>query len=187
MTTQNKTKVLVMCSLAIAINIILGNITSALKLPLYLDTLGTVLMAVYFGPVYGAAVGGLSNFISSMLTNPKAMPFLIVNVVIGLLVGFIAKKYKFDFKTALITGLILSIVAPLIGTPIGVWVYGGLTGTVSDVVVLWLKKSGTNIFAASFVAKVGNNLIDKIGTCLIAFFILKGLPNQYKPTAMTKK
>lgn len=185
--TQNKTKILVMCSLAVAINIILGNITSALKLPLYLDTLGTVLMAVYFGPWHGAAVGGLSNFISSMLTNPKALPFLLVNVVIGLLVGFVAKKYKFDLKTALITGLILSFVAPLIGTPIGIWVYGGLTGTVSDFLVLWLKKSGTNIFAASFITKVGNNLIDKIGTCLVAYFILSRLPSQYKPTAISKK
>lgn len=185
--TQNKTKVLVMCSLAVAINIILGNITSALKLPLYLNTLGTVLMAVYFGPWHGAAVGGLSNFISSMLTNPKALPFLLVNVVIGLFVGFVTKKYRYDFKTASIIGLILGIVAPLIGTPIGIWVYGGLTGTVSDVVVLLLKESGTSIFAASFIARLGNNLMDKIGTCLLAYFILKGLPSQYKPAAMSKK
>ena len=180
---NNKTKILNFCAIAIAINVVLGILTSFWKLPLYLDTIGTVFVAVFFGPWYGASVGGITNIISSLIVgNIKGMPFLLVSVVIGIVVGFIARKWKWNFWTALITGLLLSVVAPLIGTPIGIWVYGGLTGTVSDFLVLWLKESGSSIFAASFIAKVFNNFWDKTGTCLLVYFLIKSLPKQYKPT-----
>lgn len=141
----SSTQILIFAGLAIALNVVLGFITSAIKAPLYLDTIGTVFMAIYFGPWYGAAVGGASNFISSILTNPQGMPFMIVSIVIGLVVGFVFRKVKFSFTSSIIIGLVLSIVAPLIGTPIGVYVYGGLTGTVSDIAVMWIKESGASI------------------------------------------
>lgn len=177
----SSTQILIFAGLAIALNVVLGFITSAIKAPLYLDTIGTVFMAIYFGPWYGAAVGGASNFISSILTNPQGMPFMIVSIVIGLVVGFLFRKVKFSFTSSIIIGLVLSIVAPLIGTPIGVYVYGGLTGTVSDIAVMWIKESGASIFAASFIAKVFNNLIDKIGTCMILYFVISSLPRGLRP------
>lgn len=176
----SSTQILIFAGLAIALNVVLGFITSTIKAPLYLDTIGTVFMAIYFGPWYGAAVGGASNFITSILTNPQGMPFMIVSIVIGLVVGFVFRKVKFSFVSSLIIGLVLSVVAPLIGTPIGVWVYGGLTGTVSDVAVMWLKESGASIFAASFIPKVFNNLLDKVGTCMILYFVISSLPKSLR-------
>lgn len=172
---------LMLCALAIAMNIVLGMITSALKLPLYLDTIGTVFIAIYFGPWYGAAVGGATNFLTSILTNIAGMPFMLVSIVIGLVVGFIFKKVPFTLVSAALVGLLLAVVAPLIGTPIGIAVYGGLTGTVSDVAVLFLKQSGASIFTASFIPKIVNNLIDKIGTLLIIYAIVAAMPGDWKP------
>ncbi|MEG2289280.1 MAG: ECF transporter S component [Clostridium sp.] len=177
----SSTTILMLAGLAIALNVVLGIITSSLKLPFYLDTIGTVFIAIYFGPWYGAAVGGLSNFLASILTNPQAIPFMLVSIVIGLVVGFVFRKIKFTFVSSLIIGIILSIVAPLIGTPIGVYVYGGLTGTVSDIAVVWIKQSGASIFTASFIPKVFNNLLDKIGTCMILYFVISALPAAFKP------
>lgn len=174
------TKILILCSIAVVLNIVLGTITSALKLPFYLDTIGTVFIALFFGPWWGASVGAISNIITSMIFNPIGMPFLLVSVAVGLIVGFIGRKFKFTLPVAIITGLILSVVCPLIGTPIGVWVYGGLTGTGLDFLVLFLKESGSSIFVASFIPKVINNLLDKIGTCVMIYFVLKSLPRKIK-------
>ncbi len=175
---MKNTKVYVMtfCGIAIAMNIVLGIVTSALKLPFYLDTLGTVLTAVLIGPLPGTMVGALTNIITGFIYSIQGIPFLLVNVAVALIVGFAAKKFKFTLVTAIICGLILSVVCPLIGTPIGILVYGGLTGTVSDVIVMALKSSGSSIFAASFIAKISNNLIDKIGTCIIAYMAIKYIP-----------
>ncbi len=59
----SNTMKLMMCGLAIAINIVLGIVMAMIKFPVYLDTIGTIFIAIYFGPWYGAAVGGLTNFL----------------------------------------------------------------------------------------------------------------------------
>lgn len=173
---NSKSRMITFCGLAVAVNIVLGIATSALKLPLYLDTLGTVLTAILIGPLPGAIVGALTNIITGFIYSVRDIPFLLVNVTVALIVGFVAKRFKFTYVTAFITGLILSIVCPLIGTPIGIAIYGGLTGTASDVIVMLLRSTGSSIFAASFIAKIGNNLVDKVGTCLLAVLIIKYLP-----------
>ena len=50
---NRKVYVTTFCGVAVAMNIVLGIITSALGIPLYLDTLGTVLSAAILGPVPG--------------------------------------------------------------------------------------------------------------------------------------
>ncbi|MBS4538763.1 ECF transporter S component [Clostridium sp. D2Q-11] len=168
---------MILASLGIVINIVFGTVVQSLQIPLlFLDTIGTILIAVVLGPFAGALTGGLTNIIQGMITNPKNIPFAIVNIVIGLIVGFIAKKYKFNIKNAIITGLILSVVAPLIGTPIAVLVYGGVTGGGTDVIFAWLLASGQKIFTAAFIPRVTGNIIDKIVSCLLVVFIVQKMP-----------
>ena len=79
--------------IAIAINIILGQtVAAALKVPIYLDSIGTILVGVLAGPIAGALTGGLANLIwTYVLPAPfhsdYAAPFFIVAVEIGLLAG----------------------------------------------------------------------------------------------------
>ena len=79
--------------IAIAINIILGQtVSAALKVPIYLDSIGTILVGVLAGPIAGAGTGGLANLIwTYVLPAPfhsdYAAPFFIVAVEIGLLAG----------------------------------------------------------------------------------------------------
>lgn len=91
---QFGTRTIVLMVVAIALNITLGQtVGTALKLPLYLDSIGTILVAVLGGPVAGAATGILSNLIwtfglaGTPFGAPYAWPFAIVAGVIGLLAG----------------------------------------------------------------------------------------------------
>ena len=176
---NTKANLTAFCGVCVAMNIVLGIITSALGIPLYLDTLGTVLTAALFGPVPGIIVGALSNIITGLIYSVRDIPFALVNMAVGLVVGLVAKKWKFSLVTAAITGLALSVICPAIGTPIGIYVYGGLQGNISDVVVTCLVKAGQSIFAASFLTKVGSKLFDKVGTCVIAVLLIKAMPAQF--------
>jgi energy-coupling factor transport system substrate-specific component len=170
------TNAMVLASFGIVLNIVAGMIVDLLSIPLlFLDTIGTILVSVILGPWVGAMTGGLTNVISGVLTNPKNIPFALVNIVIALIVGFIAKSNKFDYKVAIITGLILSVVAPLIGTPIAVYVYGGLTGDANDILFTWLLTSGQRIFTAAFIPRITGNFIDKIISCLVVAFLVQRL------------
>ncbi len=178
MSNKNKTTyALIFTSMGIVINIVFGTVVSMLKIPLlFLDTIGTIFVAVVLGPVYGAISGGLTNVIQGMITNPKTIPFALVNISIGLIVGFVAKRYKFNYNVSIVTGLVLSVVAPLIGTPIAVWIFGGLTGGTTDIIFTWLIKSGQTIFTAAFIPRITGNFIDKIASCILVAFLIQRLP-----------
>lgn len=176
---NRKVYVTAFCGVSVAMNIVLGIITSALGIPLYLDTLGTVLTAAILGPIPGILVGALSNIITGLIYSVSDIPFCLVNMAVGLVVGLVAKKFKFGIIPAIITGLALSFICPAIGTPIGIYVYGGLNGSFSDVLVMSLVEGGKTIFQASFLRNVGSNLIDKVGTCLIACLLIKAMPLKF--------
>ena len=176
----SSTRDMIFTSLGIILNLALGTIVSTFQIPLlFLDTIGTILVAVVLGPFAGALTGGLTNVIQGILTNPRDIPFALVNIAIGIIVGIIARKTKFDIKTAVITGLILSIVAPLIGTPIAVFMYGGLTGGGTDILFAWLLATGQKIFTAAFIPRVAGNLVDKIGSCILVSSMLRYIPKEY--------
>ncbi|PWJ47026.1 CD3073 family putative ECF transporter S component [Faecalicatena contorta] len=176
---NKKVYVTAFCGVAVAMNIVLGILTSALGIPLYLDTLGTVLSAAILGPLPGVIVGALSNIITGLIYSVSDIPFCLVNMAVGLIVGLVAKKFGFGLIPAVLTGLALSFICPAIGTPIGIFVYGGLNGSFSDVLVMSLVKGGKTIFQASFLRNVASNLIDKVGTCIIGFLLIKSMPLRF--------
>ena len=89
---NRKVYVTTFCGVAVAMNIVLGIITSAIGIPLYLDTLGTVLSAAILGPVPGLIVGALSNIITGLIYSVSDIPFCLVNMAVGLIVGLVAKN-----------------------------------------------------------------------------------------------
>ncbi|TCO69071.1 CD3073 family putative ECF transporter S component [Marinisporobacter balticus] len=171
---------LTFAAMGIVINIVFGTAVNMLHLPLlYLDTIGTIFTAVVLGPWYGALTGGLTNVIQGVLTNPKDIPFALVNIAIGLIVGFVARKYKFNFKMAMIVGCVLAVVAPLIGTPIAVWIYGGITGDGNDIIFTWLAKSGQTIFTAAFIPRITGNILDKLVSCFLVALLIDRIPSRF--------
>ncbi len=88
---QFPTRVIVLMPVAIAINIVLGVIVQQyLKLPIYLDSIGTILVGVLAGPLAGMATGILSNLIwqyAPGIGGGTIGPFAITAGVIGLLAG----------------------------------------------------------------------------------------------------
>lgn len=171
------TKSMTFGAMCIVINIALGTIVGALKVPLlFLDTVGTIFSAVLFGPWIGAVVGGLTNVLRGVMFSPVEIPFALVNIATGVIVGIMAKKYQFNLKTAFVTGAILAVVCPLIGTPISVYVLGGLTGGFSDIFFVWLKQSGAKIFTAAFIPRITGNILDKIISCLLISVVISKMP-----------
>ena len=64
----------VLIPVAIAINIAIGQIVVLLKLPVFLDSIGTVLVGIICGPWAGALTGALSNTIWGLCSIPIPCP-----------------------------------------------------------------------------------------------------------------
>jgi hypothetical protein len=122
------TATLTLMAVAIAINITVGSIAVFLRLPIYLDSIGTVLVGALAGPWAGALTGILSNLIWSILpipggAGPVAAFFAPVAGVIGLMAGFWANRGVFQIRTddarvggflALATGILGAAIAFLV-------------------------------------------------------------------------
>lgn len=97
------TSVLALMPVAIAINVAVGAIVVVLRLPIYLDSIGTVLVGVLAGPWAGALTGLLSNLIWSILpvpggAGPVIAFFAPVAAVIGLMAGFWSSRGVFQLR-----------------------------------------------------------------------------------------
>jgi len=161
---------------AIAINIAIGQIVVILKLPVYLDSIGTIFVAVVCGPWAGAITGMLANIIWGSVIDPNAFPWFPVAFFIGLVSGFCAQGGLFkSWWKVIITGFLVALTAALVGTPISVGVYGGITASGSSFITAYLLQTGQNLLPAVLIT---NNLVepfDKISTSLLAFAIIQGL------------
>jgi hypothetical protein len=91
---QFTTRTFTLMPVAIALNIVLGAaVANALKIPIYLDSIGTILVGVLCGPIAGAATGAITNLLWSYVIPPPfqsgpAAAFAITAVAIGLIAGF---------------------------------------------------------------------------------------------------
>ena len=79
-------------AIAIAINYIGANIALFLRLPIYLDMIGTLLVAVVFGPWLGAGAAIVSALISLMTTDIFAIYFVPIAIVAAFIAGFLVKE-----------------------------------------------------------------------------------------------
>jgi hypothetical protein len=71
-------------------------VANALKIPIYLDSIGTILVGALAGPIAGALTGFTANIVWQYIIPPPfqgsiAAPFAIVAAVIGLMAGLFAR------------------------------------------------------------------------------------------------
>ena len=97
------TATLTLMAVSIAINIAVGSLVYFLRLPIYLDSIGTVLVGALAGPWAGALTGILANLVWSILpvpggAGPTSAFFAPVAGVIGLMAGFWAARGVFRLR-----------------------------------------------------------------------------------------
>ena len=248
LTGQFSTRVIALMPVAIAINIVLGyTVQTVLKLPIYLDSIGTILVGVLAGPIAGLVTGVLTNLIwqyAPGIGGGTIGPFAIVAGVIGLLAGLwgylgvyrrrpaeganlwlpvliavaaiwllaipiINNPVYADpnffvswYTTAIIAvaailsltvivlavarkdaapawvavaGAVTGVIAAFFSAPISAYVFGGVTGSGTDVIVAALRQGGTDVFNAALGQGFFSDPIDKTITSFVVFVILTSL------------
>ena len=171
----------VMIPVAIAINIAVGQLIYTLKVPLYLDSIGTVLVGVLAGPWAGALTGLLANLIWGLTgLNVTYAPFAAVAAVIGLLAGLFGEAgWLKTLWKVILAGVITGLIAAAISAPISAYVFGGVTGAGTDVVVAMFRGMGAGILPATFAQGVSSDPLDKAVTYLIVWLIIRALPERF--------
>ena len=182
------TYVIALVPVASVLNVIGGTVAGALKLPIFLDMIGTAVVAMTIGPWWGALVGVITNVTSGFITGPVSIPFAACNVVGALIWGYGTKwgwandKLKF-FGLSVASAVGVSLMA----APIVIFVFGGATGHASDVLTAGLLAAGGDMWTSVFSSKIIVSSADKILSSFLALAIIGALPTNLQVTGPIMK
>ena len=172
---------IVLIPACIGINYLGKLFASVLKLPLWLDSIGTCIGAVLGGPIIGGICGAANNLIYGFTTGDSiTLVYALTSLGIGVAVGIMARLGRMKkLSGAVLTACVAGFVAVLISTPLNILFWGGTTGNLwGDAVFAWSQPSGLPVALGSFLDEVIVDVPDKLITLLIVFAIIKGLPKK---------
>lgn len=184
MAAKNKGKetfslmVILLIPIAIAINIVGGQLTSILKIPVDLDMIGVILVGALAGPIPAAVTGVLTNLINGIM-DPSWIPYAFCSFFIGLSAGLLS-KYNMMNKIwkLIVSGIIIALVATITATPITVFFFGGSTGGGGSMLAAGLMATGVQIVQAVFSVYIVTECIGKMISIFVAYIIIKVLPER---------
>ena len=164
---------------AVAINFAGSLIVSSLKLPLFLDAIGTVFISLIAGPW----VGAVTAIITSIATggfNPVNLAFLPVGILIAVVIGNLTKlKIKNIVAKIILLILSLTITTVISNTVITILVYKGITPDGTGFVASSLIKLGFGEVFSVIMATFVSEIMDKSLTTIIAVLIAKSMSDRY--------
>lgn len=159
-----------------------GVFTQSLRLPLFLDALGTVLIALLAGPWPALVTGLFTNILEGIIVNPVYFTYSPVNMAFGLVAGYLfLRGWAQSYAKLFVVGLAVAATAVVTAAPITAFVFGGVTGAGTDAATAFFLSTGQNILTSVLATDFIFEPIDKVLTVFIAYFIALNIPERYRP------
>ena len=162
-------------ALAIVINIVGSYIALGLHLPVYLDSMGTIMTAILLGPFYGLFPGVLSALVTGMTSDIYALYYMPVGIVLGVMTGFVFQKNKSN--KLFVKSFYISVPASLISACITATVFGGITSSGSTMLVQLLAKTPLGLMLSCLIVQFFTDYFDRLLSLWLVFSVIKKLPD----------
>lgn len=172
-------RLLALLPAAIAINLVVGGLVNALGLPLYLDSIGTILATVLAGPAVGMLAGAIGQLLFGLINGYQWIPFGIIQVVIALLASVAAAQGGFRSMGRTVGwGLLTGLVAGALSSVISYVLFKGVTATGTTAVVTLLRQLGWSLPAAVTASSLALDLADKAVAFAVVGALVRSLPGR---------
>lgn len=125
-------------ALCIAINSVSAWLAVVLKLPVYLDSIGTIMAGFSFGPAFGILTGIISAFANS-IGDPIAIYFMSTQIVVGFTAGYFKFLKRDDIVSKLYLAPAMSLPAAISSALIATYLFGTVTTAGSSYIVQALR------------------------------------------------
>ena len=158
-------------AMAIALNVVGGQIALLLHLPVYLDSMGTILAAILYGPIYGVIPPLLYGLVMGFTMDIYSLYFMPVGVILGLVTGMVSMAFPLK-KLRIIPGaLLITVPGTVVSSVITAVLFGGITSSGSTILVQILNKAGLGLAASVFIVQILTDYADR----LISLFLVTSL------------
>jgi len=184
---QNKARVkyaLILSLIGLLINYVLAHLATGLKLPLYLDNIGSAMAAALGGYIPGIVVGFLTNLING-IGDYTTTYYGSLTVLIAIASAWFSSKDYYSFRKPWRL-LVVIVVFALIGGGLGsvlTWIlYGFEFGSgLSAPLALRIHAGGVlSEFWSQFTADMLIDLVDKTITVLAVAIVVNAMPETLK-------
>jgi len=186
---------LVAIALCAALNFAIGNMVYLIKLPVFLDSIGTILCALLIFPDRRAAIAcafiaGFIGVVLSVVINPFLPWFTLTVLAIALVSALLTARATDTFRArplpvpafvgkVVLYGVITGIAAAIVSAPVVVYLFGGVTGSGSGFVVAFFLKTGQQLMNSALLAGFATDPIDKTLQVLLAALLYRATPQEF--------
>lgn len=165
--------------LAVALNVASGVVANQLGLPVYLDTLGTLLAVALAGTRTGIAAGLLSQLVVALQAGAYMLAFAPIQVVIATAAGLAARHGGFrNTGWSLLSGVATGLAAGGLSAIISYRLFAGVTAGGVTAVTAALRALGLPLERAVLGGSVSTDILDKALVFALAGVVLRGLPER---------
>ena len=163
----------------LSINLALAKVAAVLSLPVYLDSIGTIIAAALLPPLAAIIVAVFSSFLGGLIVNPYFAAYVGTQFVIALSALSAMRLGLFRrWWTAIIAGLFIGIIATVVSAPVTVLLFGGVTLSGTTAINAVLLASGRTIWQSVVGGSILVESIDKPTAALMAWLVLGRLPER---------
>lgn len=166
-------------ALGVVINIVGGFIGLTFRLPIYMDSIGTILVASVIGPWGGIVTALLGGLISGM-TDIYAIYFLPAGMIVGGIAGKLFPKVAEKKWSIPFIGLLITIPGTLVSACINAFVFGGVTSSGSSILVLILNHLGVNLVVSAMLTQVVTEYLDRCIAIFLVYEVYSVLSSEMK-------
>ena len=164
-------------AMAVVINIVGGQIALMLRLPVYLDSIGTILTGAVLGPWFGMLPNLLSGIFMGMTVDIYSLYFAPVGMITGIMSGILLHGEPAGRHVKggwiFLKGLGVSVPGTIMSALINAVLFGGVTSSGSTVIVQLLARTPLGLTGSIFAVQF---LTDYIDRCVSIFAVSMVLP-----------
>ena len=170
---------LLLIPVGVALDFAFSALNQALKLPLFLDSVGHILAGMLGGPVIGGVTGFLGVLTNSTF-QPSAVVWSFQGATIGVVVGLLAQAGMFkNWRRFIISTLIVIAASATLSSIISLVVYGGIDGyMISFIRALLVNQFGWSMTSSVVATSVVIELIDKTISVGLPFLVISAMSNR---------
>lgn len=177
---------LLLIPVGVSLNVVGYQVSTVLKLPVFIDQIGTFLVSMLAGPWIGMLTGLLGNVVNGMI-NPIAIAFGLVSMSIGLVsmsIGFVSgylSRWKFytNIFGVLVSIIILTLVSALTAAIVTVFLFGGVTGAGTDLLTAAFLATGRELWNSVLSTNLISGLVNTLLNFFVSFLIVKRIPDRF--------
>jgi energy-coupling factor transport system substrate-specific component len=160
-----------------ALNVGVGFLVQAVKLPIYLDSIGTIIATALLGITGGIAAGLTGIVFLALFTAPNAIAYSGTVVVIAIVAqGLMRIGYLRTWWATLLGGVAIGIAAAVVSAPVTTYLFGGVSLAGADAITAFIRATGATLQQSVLLGGLATDPVDKVLVSVLAMLMLRSLP-----------